>query len=219
MKKVLQLFLLATFACSAQFSQPSDFIPNGFREFEKQCGDLNGDGLNDIVVLIKKTDTSNVNLNEYGQKVDRNRRGILVLFNNGKSYQLIEKNYECFSSENEDGGVYYPPELSITIKSENLKIKYEHGRYGYYEYIFKFQNSNFELIGYEQVDHRGPYVLQEKSLNFLTRKKLVRKNTYQPKDEYDMKEVFTEKWSDISIKKLIELSAIEDFDELNMSVY
>jgi hypothetical protein len=217
--KVIPLFLLVVFASSAQHGEPADFIPIGFKEFEKKFGDLNGDGLRDCVMLIKKTDTAMIKLNQNGQKVDRNRRGILVLFKNDKGYHLVDKNYECFSSENEDGGVYYAPELSITIEDKKLKLYYGHGRYGNFTFIFKFQNQIFELIGYEQTDLQGPYILQEKSINFLTRKKLIRKNTYEPKDEFDMKEVFIETWSDVNIERLIKLSEVEDFDELNMYVY
>ena len=38
-------------------------------------------------------------------------------------------------SLNEDGGVYYPPELAVEIKIAELKFLYGHGRYGYWEYV------------------------------------------------------------------------------------
>ena len=37
-------------------------------------------------------------------------------------YQLTDRNYDCFSSENEDGGVYYPPELWIEFEKGNLIV-------------------------------------------------------------------------------------------------
>ena len=217
--KILPFFLLTILSCKAQDKQPSDFIPKGYVEFEKYFGDLNKDGLKDCVLIIKKTDSTNIVTNRFDKKVDRNRRGIVVLFKNTKGYQLADKNYNCFSSENEDGGIYFPPDLWIEIKNEKLYIHYGHGRYGYWEYTFRFQNSNFELIGYDQSDHRGPYIEQQISINFLTKKKLERKNTYQPKNEEDIREVFNEKWSDIDIESLTRLSEIKDFDELDMYNY
>lgn len=217
--KILPFSLLMIFVCKAQNTEPSDFIPKGYVEFEKYFGDLNDDGLKDCVLIVKKSDTTNIVTNRSDKRVDRNRRGIIVLFKIDKGYQLADQNLDCFSSENEDGGVYFAPELWIEIKNNKLYVHYGHGRYGHWEYTFKFQNANFELIGYDQSDHRGPYIEQQISINFLTKKKLVRENTYKPKNVEDIREVFDEKWSDVNIKALIKLSEIKDFDELDMYNY
>jgi hypothetical protein len=220
MKKItliLSFFLLTSLGCIAQDKQPSDFIPDGYVEFEKHFGDLNNDGLKDCVLLIKKTDPANIVINRFDQKVDRNRRGIVVLFNNEEGYELIDKNFHCFSSENEDGGVYYPPELSIKIDKEKLYIHYAHGRYGYWKYTFRYQNSNFELIGYDASSNRGPITLKETSINFLTKMKLVKKNTNENAEGED--EIFKETWTKIEIENLIKLSKIKDFDELSIYKY
>lgn len=199
---------------NAQNNELSDFIPKGYFLSEKHYGDLNKDGQEDCAILIKKIDTTNIVTNYYNQKVDRNRRGIIVLFKNKNGYQLADKNYNCFSSENEDGGVYYPPELWIEIKNEKLHIHYGHGRYGYWRYIFRFQNSNFELIGYDSSYNRGPIINTQTSINFLTKKKLIKENTNQSSEGGD--EIFKENWSTIKIKNLIKLAEIENFDELDV---
>jgi len=46
-------------------------------------GDLNTDGLEDIVLLIKGTNASKIVDDEYVGKLDRNRRGIIVLLKKG----------------------------------------------------------------------------------------------------------------------------------------
>lgn len=188
-------------------------------EFEKYFEDLNKDGVKDCVLLIKKTDSTSIVTNHFDKKVDRKRRGIVVLFKNTRGYQLADKNYHCFSSENKDGGIYFPPYLWIEIKNEKLYVHYGHGRYGYWEYTFSFQNSNFKLLGYDQSDNRGSFVKQQISINFLTKKKLEGKNTYQLKKEEVVKDVFIEKWSDIAIESVLRLSEIKDFDELDMYNY
>ena len=53
-----------------------------------------------------------------------------MLFKVNEDYVLATKNYDCFSSENEDGGVYFAPELDISIEKGNLYVHYGHGRYG-----------------------------------------------------------------------------------------
>ncbi|WP_418512130.1 hypothetical protein [Corallibacter sp.] len=215
--KTFAFFILTIFNCKAQKSQPSDFIPKGYVVFEKYFGDLNNDGLEDCVLIIKKTDSSHIVLNRFDKKVDKNRRGIIVLFKNEKGYEFVDKNYNCFSSENEDGGVYFAPELWIEIKNKKLYVHYGHGRYGYWEYTFRFQNSNFELIGYDSSSNHGPIINTITSINFLTKKKLIKKNTYENAEGND--EIFKEIWSNIDIENLIKLSEIKDFDELDMYHY
>jgi len=217
MKKILlilPLFLLTILSCKAQDKEPSDFIPKGYAEFKKYSGDLNKDGLEDCVLIIKKTDSTNVVMNRFDKKVDRNRRGIIVLFKNANGYELADKNLECFSSENEDGGVYFAPELWIEIKDNKLYIHYGHGRYGYWKYTFRFQKSNFELIGYDSSSNRGPVTNRETTINFLTKKKLTKENTNENAEGGDEK--FKETWYSIEIDNLIKLSEIKDFDELDM---
>lgn len=217
MKKILLIlpfFLLTILNCKAQDKEPSDFIPKGYAEFKKYSGDLNKDGLEDCVLIIKKTDSTNFVMNRFDKKVDRNRRGIIVLFKNANGYELANKNLECFSSENEDGGVYFAPELWIEIKDNKLYIHYGHGRYGYWKYTFRFQKSNFELIGYDSSSNRGPVTNRETSINFLTKKKLTKENTNENAEGGD--EIFKENWYDIEIDNLIKLSEIKDFDELDM---
>ncbi|SIS86069.1 hypothetical protein SAMN05421766_104443 [Zobellia uliginosa] len=215
--KIIPLFLLTLTVCSAQDKEASDFIPEGYTEFESFHGDLNEDGLNDCVLIIKKTDSAQVVTNRFGKKVDRNRRGILVLFKTDKAYRLADKNYACFSSENEDGGVYYPPELWIEIKNGKLYIHYSHGRYGSWVYTFRFQNSGFELIGYDSSSNRGPVTNKETSINFLTQKKLIKENTNLDAEGGD--ETFRETWSTVDIEDLIKLSEIKDFIDLEMYRY
>jgi len=215
--KTLAVLLITSFSCYAQQNKPSHFIPKGYTLFERYFGDLNKDGENDCVLIIKETDSSNIVINRFNNEVDRNRRGIIVLFKNRNGYQLADKNYSCFSSENEDGGVYFPPELWIDIKNENLYIHYGHGRYGYWAYTFRYQNSNFELIGFDASNNRGPVINSETSINFLTKKKLTKKNTNA--DAESGEERFKETWSTIEIENLIKLSEINYFEDLNMYNY
>ena len=195
---------------------PIDFLPKGFVVFEKINGDLDKDGVEDCVLIIKGTDKNNIVKDEYRGKLDRNRRGIIVLFNKNNHYELAIKNYDCFSSENEDGGVYFAPELSMEIKNGILNVHYGHGRYGYWKYAFRFKNSDFELIGYDQ-SNGGPVIESETSINFLSKKKQEKVNTNENAEGGD--EVFKETWKNITVNKLIKLSEIKDFDDLDMSVY
>lgn len=207
--------LLATLnSCRAQTNNLAEFIPKGFVIQQKILGDLNKDGSSDYVLLIKATNKNNIVTNRFEEKVDRNRRGIIILLNKNGKYEKTLQNLSCFSSENEDGGVYTPPELYIEIKKGSLYIHYAHGRYGYWKYTFRYQNSDFELIGYDDSDNFGPLINSETSINFSTKKMLVRKNINTDADGGD--EIFEDKWNKLSQEYPILLSEILDFDNLDI---
>lgn len=200
----------------SQKKELTNFIPDGYTLYNYHTGDLNNDGEEDCVLIIKETNQHKIVLNRFEKEVDRNRRGIMVLFSKNNSYELVTKNYDCFKSENEDGGVYYPPQLAIVIEKGNLYIQYSHGRYGYWEYTFRYQNSDFELIGYDSTSG-GVVIESEVSINFLTKKKLTRINTNENSEGSD--EVFKDTWTQVKIDRLIKLSEIKDFHELEMYRY
>ncbi|NRT14142.1 hypothetical protein HNP99_000467 [Flavobacterium sp. 28A] len=205
-----------------------DFIPKGYVKYKYEGGvssgafdvikgDLNGDGLEDIVLIIKGTDKSKIIQDEYRGELNRNRRGIIVLLKKGKIYELASKNYDCFSSENEDGGVYFAPELDFEIKNRKLYISYRHGRYGSWSYTFRCQNGDMELIGYDSYSSRGSVPQYEVSINFLTKKKLTRDNLNKDVDgDNYTTDNFKETWERINIKQLTRLSNIKDFDKLDL---
>ena len=191
-------------------------LPDGYKLFDKIQGDLNNDGKDDYVLIVKGTDKEKIVLNRFEKEVDRNRRGILIyLTSNGKD-SLVTKNLSCFLSENEDGGVYFPPELTIYIENGKLYVHYGHGRYGHWKYTFRYQNSDFALIGYDSSENYGPIVNRETSINFLTKKKFIRENVNEKTLEGG-DEIFEETWEDIKTKELRKLSEIKDFTDLEIN--
>jgi len=194
----------------------NDFIPKGFVLSSASIGDLNKDGIDDKVLLVKGTDKGAFEKNEFGELVDRNRRGIIVLFKKDNQYEMVLKNLNCFSSENEDGGVYYAPEVSLEIGKGNLYIHYAHGRYGYWKYTFRYRNSDFYLIGYDSSEG-GAVVEKETSINFLSKKKQEKVNTNENAQSGD--EVFKETWTNITVTTLLKLRDIKDFNNVNFGIY
>ena len=201
----------------------TDFIPKGYKLFEKISGDLNNDGLDDCVLIIKATRKDGFVKDFKDEVVDRNRRGIIILFTEKDGYKLASKNYNCFSSENEDGGVYFSPELGVIMKDSKLYLHYYHGRYGYWEYCFRYQNSDFMLIGYEASHDRGPVALFKTSINFLTGVEYDDENINADKfnensnDDSEIDEVFKRTVVKLKKKPLMKLSEIEDFDDLKLN--
>lgn len=207
---------------------PNDFIPEGYvinkygggisaEGWDEIKGDLNKDGLEDVILIIKGTDKNKIIQDEDRGALDRNRRGIIVLLNKGNYYELASKNYNCFSSENEDGGVYFAPELNVGIEKGNLYINYGHGRYGNWGYTFRYQNGDMELIGYDSYSSNGPVPQYEVSINFLTKKKLTKDNLNKNDDGDNYEVKYKDTWETIKLNKLMKLSEIKDFDDLELN--
>ncbi len=190
------------------------FLPKGYFIFEKIHGDLNKDSLADCVLIIKGTDKNNIVKTESGEELDRNPRGIIILFKEKDGYKLALQNVDCFSSENEDGGVYFAPELYIEITKNILSIAYSHGRYGAWSYKFRANPLDFELIGYDN-NQGGAVTSSITSINFVTKKKIHKVNVNENAEGGD--EVFKETTTRIKQDKLLLLSEIKHFDELDMS--
>jgi hypothetical protein len=194
---------------------PTEFVPAGYVVLEKIQGDLNKDNQADYVFIIKGTDRAKFVNDKYRGELDRNRRGIIIAFKNKNQYELVLENRGCFSSENEDGGVYYAPELSVSISKGNLLVHYAHGRYGYWTYNFRYQNSDFELIGYDSSQDHGPVVERSVSINLMTKKMRIRENINQDAEDGGDEE-FKETWKKFTLSKPIKMSEIADFDHLDV---
>ena len=194
-------------------ADPLAFIPKGYVFFSRCVGDLNHDGEPDMVMMIKGTDKSKWVNDEQRGRLDRNRRGLIILFKHDDGYKLIAENDECFSSENEDGGVYYAPELSLDINKNCLLIKYAHGRFGNWQYTFGYHNNDFELIGYYHnrcIRYATYYNLD---INFHTCIRVYEENLKVY--DKDGNEEFKVTKTKIKRRKPINLSEVVDFDKLN----
>ena len=85
------------------------------------------------------------------------------------------------------------------------------------KYIFRYQNANFELIGYDE-SNGAVVISSELSINFLTKKKLTKENINEDVGQGG-DEIFEETWENIEIEHLIKLSEIKDIDNLYMHKY
>lgn len=193
-----------------------EFVPPGYVVAETIRGDLNQDQQVDVVLIIKATNKNNLVQHESHGLLDRNRRGLVVAFKKGDRYELALENRHCFSSENEDGGVYFPPDLNVLVQKGNLRLHYAHGRYGFWTYTFRYQNSDFELIGYDSSENHGPVVNRSVSINFLTKKMLVRDNVTVVEKRASSINKFKETSKTFVLPHLLQLRSVSDVDELDV---
>lgn len=171
-------------------SKIETFIPKGWKKLIVKKGDLNKDKIDDVVLLIQKNDPKNFReayspVFAPANHVDFNPQIILILFKDTNSqYNLVAKNDKGFFPSDgiafENALETIVDEDSITIKNNTLRI------YTFFEgirtlssieYIFRYQNNRFELIGLETKNTNLSDYMDtiEFSINFST-KKLIRTN-------------------------------------------
>lgn len=193
------------------------FVPKNFTLLETHCqADFNKDNQKDCVLLIKDTQKSAWQMDNYNNLVDRNRRGITILLKTKTGYQKVLENKSLLESENEDGGIYYAPELEIITKNNKLILKYLHGRYGHWSYTFDYRTidnkQDFYLIGYDSIIANGAYIKYTNSINFLTHK--LQRQTNTNKDEQSDKVKFKSAWHKFPKTTPISLAQIDDLHEV-----
>lgn len=171
-------------------SDINHFVPKNHKIIQKIFGDLNKDGVEDCVLLVEERAKGMV------------YKGVIVLFKEGKDYQIADKNLNLMSEEE------LPPTqeafCSISFKRGSFIFNVSSRKYGISTYMYRYQDGSFKLIGQEDVFTIGATVHEEISINYLTKKKLIRKNTDPYSD--DDNPTFKETWENIEVDKLKELS-------------
>lgn len=195
MKSALLLFILIIIKTNSFAQQKSPFIPEnssdlklfvpkGWKMILQTTGDLNKDGLADVVMVIENTDPKNFIAGDgLGQrKLNINPRILLVIFKlNANSYRLAAKNSGFIPSQNDEVSSCLADPLmeegGISIQNGSLKISYQYWSScgSWYmtnkDYTFRFQSQKFELIGYDDFNlHRSSGEQSGTSINFSTRK-------------------------------------------------
>ena len=197
------------------------FIPAGYRQYESEgnlsegnltgeihVGDLNGDGLDDYVLIIQSTDKNKIEDRGGGFTLDLNPCGIMIFFNTGNDYKLALENRDCFPI-----GFYYDmmSEVDAKIEKGNLYINCS-ARWYYRTYTFRYRNNGFELIGYDLNEYKAGGIFDKTiSINFLSKKRQLKVNI----SEDIMDEHIVESWDDIILDGLLKLPEINNFDELD----
>jgi hypothetical protein len=158
------------------------FLPMEWRMESKVMGDLNGDGRDDVVLVLRAMDDRNI-LDARGQggpeNFDTNPRILMAAFANAAGgYDLALENHTLIARLTEPSaqdpldpnGVQ---EGGVAIKNGTLQVTlgYFSGNMGHLTYTFRFEKGGFKLIGYDSVDvERFKGIMTDVSVNYLTRR-------------------------------------------------
>ncbi|WP_151820153.1 hypothetical protein [Acinetobacter soli] len=184
-------FTTVTFASSDQKNY-QQFIPKDWKIIEIARGDLNHDGMEDIVLVIEENNRKNIiHNNGFGSpNLNTNPRALLVLFKIAQGYQLISKNKKLPSENDADSPCLADPldDGAVTIAKGILKINLHYWLSCGSWYVtnntfsFRYQNQGFKLIGFDQMSfHRASGEKSSLSINFSTgkMKKTTDKNEFE----------------------------------------
>ena len=141
-----------------QGNKMEDFVPKHWSAIMKVDGDLNKDSLADTALIVEQENPNNISITEYNDTLNTNPRALLVLFKqeNG-TYKLAAKNDKGFIEPPKESSSLLDPlgEGDINIKNNTLRLNFQYffSAGSWYitnvEYVFRYQNSHFELIGVE----------------------------------------------------------------------
>lgn len=184
-------FTTVTFASSNQKNY-QQFVPKDWKIIEIARGDLNHDGMEDIVLVIEENNRKNIIHNDgFGSpNLNTNPRALLVLFKTAQGYQLISKNKKLPSENDADSPCLADPldDGAVTIAKGILKINLHYWLSCGSWYVtnntfsFRYQNQGFKLIGFDQMSfHRASGEKSSLSINFSTgkMKKTTDKNEFE----------------------------------------
>ncbi|GAB5464893.1 MAG: hypothetical protein Kapaf2KO_03290 [Candidatus Kapaibacteriales bacterium] len=197
-----------------------NIIPDNWKLLESTFGDLNQDGITDLVFAIQKTDPNNIELNDglRTDTIDLNPRILAIYFGTktkGFNKQLVSEQFIILRDS---------PTMDEPFEGFNINLKgvldisfrfwYSAGSWGMsnHKYRFRFQNNEFALIGYDsnEVD-RASGETTDHSINFLTKKMKITKGNFS-NDEPESVE-----WKIFHLEKLLTLESIKKPFELEFN--
>ena len=186
-----------------QGNKIEDFVPKHWSAIMKVDGDLNKDSLADTALIVEQENPNNISITEYNDTLNTNPRALLVLFKqeNG-TYKLAAKNDKGFIEPPKESSSLLDPlgEGDINIKNNTLRLRFQYffSAGSWYitnvEYVFRYQNSHFELIGVETNSfHRATGEETIVSFNLSTNKleTTMGGNVFEEKENNPKKETET----------------------------
>ena len=186
-----------------QGNKMEDFVPKHWSAIMKVDGDLNKDGLTDTALIVEQENPENIIVTEYNDTLNTNPRALLLLFKqeNG-TYKLVAKNNKGFIEPPKENSSLLDPlgEGDINIKNNTLRLNFQYffSAGSWYitnvEYVFRYQNNHFELIGVETNSfHRATGEETIVSFNLSTNKleTTMGGNVFEEKENNPKKETET----------------------------
>ena len=192
-----------------QGSAIDDIVPQGWLHQEAQ-GDLNKDGIPDLVVVATPDNEENTIMGDDGYVYNFNQPVLGIYFGTGQGAQHLWRQYENVIPANEDENCSHEIKLEITVRGTLRISDVLFCSMGSYEttadtYTYRYQQGDFFLIGADKEElHRNNGNSTIISENYLTWKRQEKRyNVFLYEKEP------TEKWIRIPKRPLEKLGERE----------
>lgn len=187
-------------------------LPENWRLLDSAVGDLNQDGIADLVFAIQQTDPTNIEINDgLGiDSVDLNPRMLAIYFgteSGNYSQKLVSDSFIILR----DSPTMDEPFDGFSITKKGIldiqfHFWYSAGSWSMsnHTYRFRYQNDDFALIGYDSNEaHRASGETTDYSINFLTRKMKISKGNFS-NDEPESVE-----WKTFQLENLMTIQSLK----------
>ncbi len=156
------------------------FVPKGWRLEKQEAGDLNRDGVQDLVLVLRGSDPKNVLANKDGfgrNPMDTNPRILAVVFGQASGgYALAAENHTLIPRpDNPSMDDVLSENGGVTVERGTLRVALHlfmsAGGWGMSltTFTFRFQNGRFELIGFDRDEtQRNTGTMLKTSVNYST---------------------------------------------------
>lgn len=191
------LLFILFFITNNFFAQEVEEIFYTYIEIAKAVGDLNNDGLSDSVTVIQDT-------------AELEKPYILKVF-----FAEPNGNYELYISSTKVVLPKYRPTedefdaqkkfANIYIDKGSLYISHSQLR-GYFEHKFHYQNGDFTLVGYNEINSDGIGYLTSSYFNLETAELVVRQERLTTGEVINLEKEY---------KRIIPLPKLQDFEPLS----
>lgn len=196
----------------AQAQTKAGLVPKGWIIETESAGDLNGDGVPDLMLVLHMTDPRNVVKNEGlgPDELDTNPRMLVVAFTDKvtKKYSVVVSNRTLIPR-------HVIPTMDDPLSGAEIVNKTVRVSLGLWmsagswytskrTLVFRYQDGCFSLIGYDEyVAKRNTGETTSVSINYLTKKAKTSTGNF----ENDREKV---SWKPVKVSKLLCLDAVGD---------
>ena len=177
-------------------------------EHNETTGDLNKDGIDDLVVIATPANEANMKVREDGYVYNFNQPVLAIYWGDGNGGYRLWKGYDDVIPPRQDEAMSVYCGAKITNRHTLVfSVEYFATMGGWdtpnYTYVFRYQDGDFCLIGEEETHtSRLSGELETDSYNYLTNK-----NLRTTGNVFDEKAKSTQRWSKIPKSPLKRLGA------------